>query len=471
MKGTLVSSTLSAWCSFRRACSRIHDEDSGQVSILFVFASIGLVILLALVLNTSQQTARKIQMQGAADAGAVAGAVWTARGMNLMVFDNKGMADILSVMIDVRSVEQTGTAMAAIMAAAATAAAASVFGAWLAPHLTAEAAFWGGLADALDSIEEPLDEFGWTSMRVLDDLNQVIKTTLPLLTEYEVYQYAKKNGADQAVLVSGAGVPPPMFPLARGGKEFLADQAASCCLKLLTGPTEAAVYIACQANPTVIATPPYVCESALLAWPIFEGVAIPSNVGSLGGHPYSSSGSSSPDSLRNQFKDQNGQSIDDRINQINQQNQGNKNYTPKSFSFPSVAYSLLGALSWPDDPPYPMILTDQPSRDPSAQVDATASVDLLVVRRMLQFLALAHASMHPHGILGGDKFVNPTAVGWVTYGQADVYNPTGWAMFNQNWRAKMARATLLTYEAQQLNVFGSSSIFSLKDQFVYLNTH
>ena len=91
----------------------LHREESGQVTFLFVFASVALVVVLAFIINTARQTSRKIEMQGAADAAAVAGATVMARGMNLMVFNNKGMADILAVMIDIRSAYQAafGTAI------------------------------------------------------------------------------------------------------------------------------------------------------------------------------------------------------------------------------------------------------------------------------------------------------------------------------------------------------------------------
>src|ERR1022692_1695936 len=89
-------------------------------------------------------------MQGAADAAAVGGGAWMARGMNLMVLDNKGMADLLSVMISVHAVRQTAEAMVPIAQAAldaAIAASLASFGVcapcdFLVEQLGRELAFW-----------------------------------------------------------------------------------------------------------------------------------------------------------------------------------------------------------------------------------------------------------------------------------------------------------------------------------------
>jgi len=438
-------------------------QESGQVTFLFVFSSIALVFLLAFIINTARQTSRKVEMQGAADAGAVAGATWMARGMNLMVFDNKGMADLLAVMIDVHAVYQTAMAMPAVCAAAAAAVG------WFAPEISAqlirEGIFWGTTmasnAGTVDQFLSGSPGVGWVSMRALDVLNQVIKTTIPLYTEAQVLEYSQKNGAGLAFMVSGGGIPPPIFPVGRGGKEYLARQADNCCLGLLTGPTAAAVGLICEA-----AVAP--CLSALLAYPVFMG-AIRANVSSLEGGMPSGGGSISVGEI--------GGPLQDQINKINQANQGTQGYTPIDISdLGDVSYSLFGPLQWPSNPPYPMILTDQPSWDPAAEVDYLQPVDILVVQRLLQFLVLSRSPMDTYGIIGGNQFYNPTWLGWITYAEADVYNPVDWGvqwgLFSQFWRAKLARATLVDYAFGQLLERANLPSGGDPGDFMdYVNTH
>ena len=97
-------------------------EERGQISVLFMFGMVTIVILAGLIFNTAKMTQRKIQMQGAADATAVATGAWAARGMNLVAFNNSGMAEVLSFMVVIHSGYQTAYIMVSAVLPAMSAA-------------------------------------------------------------------------------------------------------------------------------------------------------------------------------------------------------------------------------------------------------------------------------------------------------------------------------------------------------------
>src|SRR5262245_64332615 len=119
--------------------NKLHHDEGGRISIFFVFGTIAFIFLIALIYNTAHQSIRKIEMQGAADAAAVAGGTQAARDLNDIANNNNTMSEILTVMITLRSVLQTLEIMRDELYVAAGAAAASVYGAPAAPALFAAA--------------------------------------------------------------------------------------------------------------------------------------------------------------------------------------------------------------------------------------------------------------------------------------------------------------------------------------------
>jgi len=73
--------------------------------------------------------------------------------------------------------------------------------------------------------------------------------------------------------------------------------------------------------------------------------------------------------------------------------------------------------------------------------------------KTLQYIAVAHTSADDHPWLGGLKvsirgekhpvFENPNQLGVLTYAQVQVYNPTSWDLYTQDWHVKLVPATLL----------------------------
>jgi hypothetical protein len=460
-----------------------HQQESGQVTFLFVFASVALILLLAYILNTAKQSGRKIEMQGSADAAAVAGGLWMARGMNVMTLNNKGMADLLAVMISLRSVVQTADAMQKILpptiAGLYTAAVYLVQPelADIADELSEEEAFYLYLATELKPLDGQLSDAsngsGWEMMRDLDRLNQVIKVKLPIGVEVEAVRYARLNGADSppfSLLLSGREDSKLMFPVGRGGKGQVAKQAKDCTIdKMLGVPVKETLIAACSLYTG------FPCISGFIAWPVFDNSVL-QNVSALsGGQRVAAKAQFTPSDFKRlpDFYNGSGRTVQDIIDDYNaEHDSGDGNYHPKGADdlLKSVSYNTSGSLNWPQDPPLPMVLTDQPKPEGEAVIpDGAEGPDLLMVRKNLQFLAFSFGKSNG-GVIASKQFTNPSPYGWLTYGEADVYHPITWSTFDQNWRVKLARASLLnTKWTALLNLTGVHSFTTM--DFSYVNTH
>lgn len=67
---------------------RLHEDERGVVLAVFLFVSIVLAILIALMWNTSRLISAKTNAQSAADSAALAAATWNARAVNLATGSN-----------------------------------------------------------------------------------------------------------------------------------------------------------------------------------------------------------------------------------------------------------------------------------------------------------------------------------------------------------------------------------------------
>jgi hypothetical protein len=444
-----------------RGPGRAHAEEGGQISVLLVLGLIPLVFLVALVFNTAHQTSRKMQMQGAADAAAVSGGVWVARGMNLMVLNNNGMVEVLSVMIVVRSLDQTlnvmgvvGPIIIGILARAAPATGPGAFAiAAIIVAIKIQLRAYSVLSRATSRLDALLGRVGWGVMRALDKLNQGVKVVIPPVALAQTVHYADMNGAGKfwfmltgprgadVRLPGGVRVPRlggislqnfmPMMPVARGPQRFLAVEADKCQVPKLRD----------AAAPLLIKYLPLYPLSAF----VFDRL-IARNVASLAGAGGGHRPGSLPWFLRRVLND----------------------------ALRIIARS--GMLNWPSNPPRPMLLEDRPNRSPSQGMNRSEEqVDLRRVRKYLQFLVLAGGQNDAASPVGGRRFANRTAV-WLpetqlTYAQADVYNPTFWGMFHQDWRAKLARARLLEEKTDDLLSLPRVRALARFNDWSFVNNH
>ncbi|HEY6802074.1 MAG TPA: pilus assembly protein TadG-related protein [Pyrinomonadaceae bacterium] len=441
-------------------------DERGQISILVVLSIIPFVLLLAFIFNSANQTSRKIQMQGAADATAVASAVTVARGMNFMVLNNNAMAEVLSLMVAIRCLRNTARIMAVYLTiraaiTCAAAAACNVFCANLiaeCAELTAAAIRWGEESSRWSSIDSYVNNesggFGWRVLGILDGLNQISKTAFAFWSAYQAREYARKNSANYdpiyGLVFGGKSnglsigefslpLPIPTFPVARGPEEAIAFRADDCQYKL-SGKLNIAVSLYLMAFD-----PKRSVESVgiylVLRWANLNHLE--GEWGALG-------------SVFNFILDALPGAITGLLGRIT-----------------SVLGSFLGIefLDWKSDPPKPMLLTNHPDRNETdeRELDDDALQDL---RPYLQYLGVALGRVPPGSPIGGELFLNkPNELVQVqfTYAQADVYNPKKWDMWTQDWRAQLSRSTVFDRKVDDLLQLFSLPSMELNWEFV--NTH
>jgi hypothetical protein len=185
---------------------RLHGDEGGQVAAVAVACAAIVACLLLLVVNTGSATAGKVEMQNAADATAVSGATWMARGLNVISMNNVTQTQLLAVHLLLPALndaltEATSVAQAERVACAAltvgAAACAAFFTAQIASMQTAQRVVVGPANRTLGGRSGLL----WQTMLALSQMSVVVKTTFPLMAELESHRIAQQNGADLGVLV------------------------------------------------------------------------------------------------------------------------------------------------------------------------------------------------------------------------------------------------------------------------------
>jgi hypothetical protein len=358
-------------------------------------------------------------MQGAADAAAIAGGTQAGRDLNDIANNNNTMSELLTVMIVFRSLLQTVEVIKAALNLAS-----------LIPPAAPVAQPLARAFDALARVLRPIDKAlsdrsrgaGWIAMKLLDDVNVGIKLDFPFWAEKETGDFAQRNGADRGfhgILIPGASPALdllPALPVARGRKEELVDRAEDTFLKFvqpLPGAL-AAILVALLPNPITV----------------FMGMI-----------EYNTS------NLR-------GSIVTDAIS-------------------PFLNVLATEPLDWPKEPPRPMLLTDQPSLVPAATMEVKESAaDLGKVRKHLQYLAIATGKMERGSKIGGEKFLNVAPYQSLTYAQADVYNPTKWSLFEQNWRVKLAPSVVLNEKFNEITgIMGIKGVPQSLNGLAFANNH
>jgi hypothetical protein len=439
--------------------SRASDPagEGGQITILVVFGALALVLLFAFIYNTAKQTSRKIEMQGAADSAAVAEGVWMARGMNLTALNNNTMVEVLSIMVSVRAILQTKQIVASALAELALsplpvleeAAAAEVVCAWDAVGT------WQEVDEALNAP----GALGWEVLTALDSFNGMIKRAFPGIAHFQAIYFAGQNGADS--MPTPAWVFPAesselgmaVFPLARGPRDLLVQRAQDCTLPWIS-PLRAAAMAAAAAFPPC--GPLSIFLSAL-----FINLRIDRNLEGLLGVYYINEGSQIEITG---FGDIAMDIVKNVLHVPLGPLGGILGFVGDLVSGPLIVW-MTPSLRWEADV-RPMILTDSPD-SPETENEHPS---LVKVHHYLQYLAVAGGRSQRGSPIGGEKFANPAPFPRLTYAQAQVYNPTSWDMFTQDWRAKLVRARLLDEKWQKIQeMLGLSA--DNQQGWSFVNTH
>jgi len=86
-----------AGAALRLLPGRLNRDQAGTISIVTVFATMLLTMLLGMVMNVGRQVDGKIRMQNAADAAAYSGGVVLTRGMNTLAFSNHLLCEVFAI--------------------------------------------------------------------------------------------------------------------------------------------------------------------------------------------------------------------------------------------------------------------------------------------------------------------------------------------------------------------------------------
>jgi Putative Flp pilus-assembly TadE/G-like len=415
-------------------------DEQGQISVLVVLCVAPFVLLLAFIFNSAVQTSRKIEMQGAADAAAVASAVTVARGMNFMVLNNNAMAEVMSLMIAVRCIRNTAKIMAVYVGVRALITCPNPFAFALCVDLLRAEVRWIREATRWSTIDARINSesggIGWTVLGVLDRLNQVSKHAFALWAGLQAREYARKNGADwdpvYGFMLGGKSVatsilpgvsvslPLPTFPLARGPEQAIAFRLEECQYKF-TGLLNIVV------SAFIVSIDPRRGGESFALYQALRFANINHLKGDWGliGQIFNFIAGALPRAI-----------------------------TRLMGRLTSILGQFLGIdlLGWKSDPPKPMLLTDNPSSPTTdeREIDDDTRNNL---RPYLQYLGIALGRVPIGGRIGNTFFINkPNSVAQIqfTYGQADVYNPSKWDMWTQDWRAQLTRAKLFDQKVNQL---------------------
>ena len=206
--------------------TRLHRDQGGQVSALAVVAAGIFACLLILVINTGAATSGKIEMQNAADAAAVSGATWVARGLNIISLNNVTESQLLALALIIPALDRAAPLAEATLQLELLACPALVFPvAIIACKIAIQVQLYilKGYTRPAIEIMQPLAErnsFLWTTMRLLGQMNGLVSRTFPLMAQSETYRIAVTNGADLGVLIpaqySSGGSLLPTLPVRPG---------------------------------------------------------------------------------------------------------------------------------------------------------------------------------------------------------------------------------------------------------------
>ena len=87
--------------NLRRGLARfgkqLHEDQSGSISIVTVFAFIFLTMALGMLMNIGRHADRKLKIQNAADAATLTGGTMVARSMNTLAFTNYLLCDVFAL--------------------------------------------------------------------------------------------------------------------------------------------------------------------------------------------------------------------------------------------------------------------------------------------------------------------------------------------------------------------------------------
>lgn len=189
-----------------------HQDQGGQTIIFVVLVLFTMICFFALVINVGHRVNTKVEMQNASDASVMSGAVWNARGLNMISILNVGMTECLALIILFKAFDSTfkyaqivhkvNTAVAAALCACPfTAAFGCPWQSCLSVMGTLLNTVYKPVNTGMQKTIDPL----WKLMKTLRTMEKVVQWAAPAMAQYEASRIARLNGADCFLDVEIAG--------------------------------------------------------------------------------------------------------------------------------------------------------------------------------------------------------------------------------------------------------------------------
>jgi hypothetical protein len=214
----------------------LQTDQSGQIAFLTLFGAVALVGLLGMVMTTGDQAALKIEAQNAADAAALSGGGWIARGLNLTSAINVAQTQLVGGAIALQALRRILVIDPWILHGMEL-----TYSACL-PFCAIPLGIVQGQTTLLNLVEPGLTKLinflsscpsgaFWVAARLLGTLNTAIHATFFAIAFAEMLSVARDDGAEFAVFLPG-----PLFHGTFEGIATLPTEQAE--FSALCGPME-----------------------------------------------------------------------------------------------------------------------------------------------------------------------------------------------------------------------------------------
>jgi len=483
--------------SVTRASRRLHVDEGGQISALGVLAAAVFACLLLLVINTGYATSGKIQMQNAADATALSGATWMARGLNIISLNNVTQTQLLAIILILRALDDAiPPAIRTLQAELAACVWSIVCNATPLPEiLSAQIYVLQALVQPVvsetrntmaGSSGDPKSGLLWTAMQLLSKMSSAVAVTFPVIGELESIRIARADGADVGVLVPARWTVDgwPSLPVHKGAlSPDLCERTRNGPLGEYSGYVKVAllpfanslihVYFygframhyasVCGGSGSAPSEPERVgslaeCEArgggtAVWEQTTYETVLFDTRQSSisisgkddprLDGPPQYTPPLQTDCSWRpagRSLGEGRYQRLEETPVKVGEDDHGNPiwNYRYRVYEYTFLAASVGG------DEEVPAATEAAPSSDDDPYpllIGGDRNSTREQAQRELRYLAVTYRSRQV--AVAPDFFVSPYGSHRLAYGQARVYNPTAFDTFTQDWRVTLDRTSMI----------------------------
>ena len=210
-----------------RLIRRFHQNEGGQISFLMVFTSVLLVALIGMVLETSNLTIHKVELQNTADATAISGGVWIARGLNITSAFNVMETQLVGAAMLMNALKTSLCAPTPQIVQAERAAWCACAATWIGcipcciPCVitTLQAAVLPGLCNVVSTAAKTLSTCNgsggllWLLADALSFLNEAVRWSFYGIAVADANDIARMNGASTGILISGRLFHPTQYGL------------------------------------------------------------------------------------------------------------------------------------------------------------------------------------------------------------------------------------------------------------------